>query len=334
MKKFAQLILIAFAVVILAGCKVVSSQVFKVQAPDGTEIYSPDMKHLATVSSGQAEIKLSEKTFYAYLLSRSQGSQDYIPFALDFKNTSENAAKYTMNLLGCTTLLSSGLIFVATGAGTGEYALLATGIAALGGGTLLFRNIKSKPYIQFQNGYRYLDLQTTNQDLVFSFPDNTISTRMSDAGSTIPSPTIRQTDKERTVSTTQQTSTARSRVISERSNRTLNIGAKKAEGTYLGNGNLRLDNKIIEDLNDIRIYVKMIDKSTVNVEVIEANGNSFFQKPSRYSVKQESSQKLILTHESIPYAIITINGMNMVYSHPRVNIDGNIYTLQIKGQKE
>ena len=120
------------------------------------------------------------------------------------------------------------------------------------------------------------------------------------------------------------------RHIGEKANRTLSDLAKSVSGTYNGKGTLTLNGEVIESYSSIKVIIKKIDNKTVSVDVIEG-GTSFFAKPGEYSVSQMPKGGYKLTNKAIPSAEITIDTKkNIRYTHPRINIDGTIYQLQIK----
>lgn len=333
MKKITEFISFTLFMTMLVSCKT-PSQVFNVQAPMGTEIYTPNLEYITTVSSGHAKIKLSGKNYYAYLLARSQNSQDYVPFALDYKNTNDDVRNLAA-FIGCEALLSSGLVCGTVGALEPNTALFVGGTAAFVGGVYYACKIGARRRsVQASFNYRYLDYQTTNQDIAFIYPADNASTKMLDPVNSFASQSGKYRQGENDAVEVQSSSMARSRVITDKVSRRLNVGAGKVEGGYVGNGNLSLNGEILEELTDIRVYLKYVDKNTVSVDVVEANGNSFFQKSSKYNVKQETSKKQILTHENIKDAVITIEGRNMKYMHPKVNIDNDIYVLKMTLKKE
>ncbi|MBO7317455.1 MAG: hypothetical protein J6U43_01875, partial [Bacteroidales bacterium] len=64
-------------------------------------------------------------------------------------------------------------------------------------------------------------------------------------------------------------------------------------------------------------------------------GVEFFGEASSYTVKRNSDKTYSLIHEKVSEATIEINAVNnMLYLHPRVNIDGDMYILEIKASKK
>lgn len=104
------------------------------------------------------------------------------------------------------------------------------------------------------------------------------------------------------------------------------------EGTYIGYGSLLQNDNIVEKYEKINISVKRINKNTVSVDVFES-GDAFFSSKTEYSIKK-NADKYLMSLKGIPSAVISIDAQgNLVYHHPKVNIDGEIYTLEINVKK-
>ena len=102
------------------------------------------------------------------------------------------------------------------------------------------------------------------------------------------------------------------------------------EGIYVGTGKLRLRDDIVERYSGIQVVITRIDKDRVDVNVVEDNGNEFFSNPSTYEIVKNANNSYTLTHSDISKATIKIDKhKNAIYLHPRVNIDGDLYVLEI-----
>lgn len=78
-----------------------------------------------------------------------------------------------------------------------------------------------------------------------------------------------------------------------------------------------------------------IDRNTVSVDVIDEQGESFFAAPGKYAVTPNKKGGFVLKHKSIPSALITIGkDRRASYVHPRVDIDGEIYKLDIRAVRK
>ena len=192
---------------------------------------------------------------------------------------------------------------------------------------LLSHEANSSLYVPFAvnfNNYKYYKNQSTNQDCRFvSFLDNgekknIVPTSFSDVTSTI----------------TKETTSTIARRKSTVSKRTLNDYAKNVSGTYTGAGYLAQKGKVVEEYSAMKVVVLRIDNNRVNIDVVE-NGESYFSSKTKYQVKKKGKNTYVLSLEGISGAFITIdNAGHLTYIHPKVNIDGEIYTLNITANKK
>lgn len=104
-------------------------------------------------------------------------------------------------------------------------------------------------------------------------------------------------------------------------------------GSYQCSGNLMDGNSTDEEYPSVQIVIKQVDKTNVSVEVIES-GESIFESPMEYTVKANGKNNYLLTLHGVPEATIEITKTGKItFLHKRVNINGDIYTLSIKGNK-
>lgn len=327
MKRLIPILTAMFLVCTLHSCR--TSQKIYVSARPGTEIYTPGKTLLATVpQDGKAKIKISSNGYYAFLLSRDAGTKDFIPFALDYKNhnyTLTRAAEGAGIVIAAAGVFSLLVGTIATVAGDEEVGtpffvagsaatLLGTGI----GGPMTARRSQT----QYKYRYKYLSFQQTNQDMAFTHPQLTFA-----------APAV-------AVDTTSTPSTRRivkpaSNANTDRAARSIRDNATKVAGTYAGTGRLLLGTEEVEAYETIKVVIARIDKNTVSVDVIDDRGESFFTSPGQYSITANKNGGYTLKHKSIPAATITIGkDKRASYVHPRVNIDNEIYKLEIKGAKK
>ena len=327
MKRLIELLGIVVCVILLHSCT--TSQKITVQGTPGTEIYSPTMDRLGVVgSNGKVSLKISRHTYYSYLMSKNAGANEFVPFALDYKHCNNTLAA-TGSLVGTSIALAGvlvGGISLAVGGDTPE--ITAVGAAMLGVGGLMA--IPSNHYYQKTHGddqFKYLNNQRTNQDISF-LP-------IRDTGY---NKTLQDYNNKYLATPTSEKSNNSSSIVARRkssvSKRTLNDNAKLVSGTYSGTGYLAQKGKIIEEYSNAKVVVLRIDNNTVNVDVVE-NGESYFSTKSKYQVKKKGKNTYVLSLNGIPDAFITIdNAGHLTYIHPKVNIDGDIYTLNITATKK
>lgn len=328
MKRLLELLGIVVCVILLHSCT--TSQKITVQGTPGTEIYSPTMDRLGVVgSNGKVFLKISRHTYYSYLMSKNAGANEFVPFALDYKHCNNTLAA-TGSLVGTSIALAGvlvGGISLAVGGDTPE--ITAVGAAMLGAGGLMA--IPSNHYYRKTHGddqFKYLNNQRTNQDFSFLPIKDTgyNKTLQNDDNKVLATPT-----SEKISSNSSSTVARRKSSVSRRS---LTDNAKFVSGTYTGSGYLAQKGKIIEEYSAMKVVVLRIDNNTVNIDVVE-NGESYFSTKAKYQVKKKGKNTYVLSLKDISDAFITIdNAGHLTYIHPKVNIDGEIYTLNITANKK
>lgn len=329
MKRLIEILGIVVCVILLNSCT--TSQKVTVQGTPGTEIYSPTMERLGIVGpNGKVSFKISRHSYYSYLMSKNAGANELVPFALDYKhcnNTLAAAASWLgMSLAGAGALM--GGISVAVGGDTPE--ITAIGAAMLGAGLLMA--IPSTSYFKKTHEFdefKYLKYQKTNQDFSFlPIKDMGYVKTMQDNDNMVITPHV--SDKANNGSSS-STATRRKSSVSKR---TLNDNAKLVSGSYFGTGYLTQKGKVIEEYAKIKVVILRIDNNNVNVDVFE-NGESYFSKTNKYQVMKKGKNTYVLSLDGISDALITIdNAGHLTYIHPKVNIDGEIYTLNLTANKK
>lgn len=326
-------ILLAILCSMITACSTMQS--ITINGTPGTEIYSPDKKKLATINqSGQANVNISSDDYYAFLLSRQQDSEQYVPFALDynFKSSAQTEALtytgMTLAFAGCACMLPATILLAAGVEDVGAILYLAgTGATGLGMGLGMPMDMRLQQ-TQYQYQYKYISPNSTNQDIKFEeivdngYQKNSIGTEKSSKAKSSSSSKSSTSSK----STSKQTK-------SSSSSRTLKDYAKIVSGTYVGDGVLRKGNEIIEQYDEIKIVIKRTNSTSVEVDVIE-NGVSYFDQKATYSIKK-GAKGYEMTIKDIPNARMNINSDKTIsYIHPSVEIDGDIYKLEITAKKE
>lgn len=169
-----------------------TSQSFVVSERPGTDIFSPQLKQLATIGSdGKAEVKLTCDHYYAYLFSRDAGADAYIPFALEVKRHNYAGSNFmegmsaTLAVAGLGAMIPSVIILC-----TNSESSVGGMLTAAGGGLTLAASVTGMVYNRrleqdmYSHRIKYLPNQTTNQDIhVTQFVDN----GMPRDGSSVPS---------------------------------------------------------------------------------------------------------------------------------------------------
>ena len=311
-----------------------TSQTLTIEGLPGTEILTPGLKNLGTIGSNhKAEITIPSDDYYAFLLARGNGSKELVPFALDYRNKKyrgtniQHGVGLGLAVVGLAGLLPATIMLAVDSENdvSGYIYAGAAGTAGIGCAIGMPANFRLQQ-TQYQYQYKYLSSQSTNEDFTFTHPiDNGFIRTVKNE------PQRSETYQGNTEETPVATATAaRRRGKTSAATRNLRDHGKQVAGTYVGTGKLLLNGEEVESYTDIKVVMKRIDKNNVLVEVYES-GEAFFNTGDKYSIKKAGNEKFTLSLKGIPSATITISkNKNMVYLHPKVNIEGEIYTLEIK----
>lgn len=333
MKRLIELLGIVICVILLHSCT--TSQKITIQGTPGTEIYSPAMERLGTVSSnGKVSFKISSDDYFSYLMSKNAGANELIPFALDYKRHSFIGTQilkwtgYTVVAAGAFSALVGGIACIG-GDGDevgGPFLAAGGGAAALGAIIGMPADMRSNQ-TQYEHKYKYLSVQETNQDVHFTqIVDVGYRKTKHNYDNNAPHVSDRANNGSPSSTATRRKSSV--------SKRTLNDNTKLVSGSYFGTGYLTQKGKVIEEYAKIKVVIARIDNNNVNIDVFE-NGESYFSKTNKYQVTKKGKNTYVLSLDGISDALITIdNAGHLTYIHPKVNIDGEIYTLNLTANKK
>lgn len=326
LKRLLRIALIATTIFSALSCS--TSQSIEIAGTPGTEIYTPDMSKITTISrTGKTKVSIPSSTYYAYLMSHRVGSDEFVPFAIDYKRCNY-VGKRTARVLSYPLAAAGVILAGATSTNNTYYihgslgGLLLTS-SGITGAIVLHKQLKQT---QLRYRYQYLSSQSTNEDFTFTRPtDNGFVRAVGNE------PQRSETQVENAEGTPAATSIGiRRRGKTSTAARNLRDNGKQVAGTYVGTGRLMLNGEEVESYTDIKVVLKRIDKNNVLVEVYES-GEAFFNTGDKYSIKKAGNGRFTLSLKGIPSATITISkNKNMVYLHPKVNIEGEIYALEIK----
>jgi len=305
---------------LLSSCSTTTT--FSVHGEPGTEILTPNKKTLATIdNSGVAKITNPDDDYYAFLLSHRPGTNDYVPFALDYKEQHYPGSQFLKGTgiaiagAGCFSIFTGLIALIAGEEDIAISFMTVGGIADLAGLAIgMPAGCRTDQKTHYYH-YKYLSTQKTNQDIQITkpvFESHVVETA---------------TNKETESS---QVSVSTKTLASSTAAKTLKSVSDEIGGTYVGTGKLEKGGEIIEEYNDIKVTVKKKSKDVVLVNVIESDGSKFFNSDGEYTVKKTSDGKYNLSLKDIDVATIKIDSSkSLIYIHPRVKIDNEIYTLNI-----
>lgn len=297
MRTFIRVSLLLTVCLAVSSC--VTKQKITVFGAPGTEILYPDYKKVGTIqSNGQLQFKLKlDGDYYPFLISHKPETEEYVPLALDYKHKNNSWIQPTWTIL---TISAVGIPISAA---------MSPFIEGFGNTTV-------------ENNFKYLTHQHTNDDFVFTEYANTGEKRAVGLSASIGT------------SITKQETFSTARTKTSKAARTLKDYGKAVAGTYRGTGKLRQGDTVVESYNNMTLTLERIDKNTVTVTVTDDYGEPFFSRADRYVIKKGRGRSYRLTLSGIPSATISVNDNGkLTYYHPKVNIDGDIYTLEISASK-
>lgn len=317
-------LLMMIGMVVFYSCS--SSQNITVKGTPGTEIYSPANTKLGVIDSA-GELKVSVPNggrFYHYLLSGKVGEGKLVPFALNYKHSGncelQNAMIYGGGSIALGATVSAGLLVEAGGTGALIGVTAVGGI--IGGIGLYLSNMNNGEY-----EYRYLSYQKTNEDLAFlPIQDTGYKKGVESVSCVVDDTPNRRVKASASVSSDNQTSASKRQIKKDVS--------KFVSGSYIGTGSLSQKGKIVEEYDLVKVLITRIDNANVLIDVVEG-GESFFSSKIRYQVVKKGKNTYVLSLNGVPGAsiIIDANG-RLTFMHPKVNIEGELYTLNINAEKE
>lgn len=310
-------LLIMIGMVVFYSCS--SSQNITVKGTPGTEIYSPANTKLGVIDSA-GELKVSVPNgggFYHYLLSGKVGEGKLVPFALNYKHSGNYELQNAMFYGGTCSMPLASLA-----GGIGGMIGVAAVEGIIGGIGLCLSNKNNGEY-----EYRYLSYQKTNEDLAFlPIQDTGYKKGVESVSCVVDDTPNRRVKASASVSSDNQTSASKRQIKKDVS--------KFVSGSYIGTGSLSQKGKIVEEYDLVKVLITRIDNANVLIDVVEG-GESFFSSKIRYQVVKKGKNTYVLSLNGAPGASIIIdkNG-RLTFKHPKVNIEGELYTLNINAEKE
>lgn len=301
----------------------------------GSEIMTPNGYTIATIpAGGQLKTEISDDGYFGLLLTKNPQTGDVVPFALNTYSSGHHGtyfAKYlglTLAAIGVAADVGSVIVLAADDESEGGKIAMLGGLALAGIGGSFGAPAHSRcDQTSYQYGFKYCTDQKTNSDLSFTKPEIRYFTPTASEPET-KTPRLRPNQKKGA-----QTAVGE---MNQKVSRKIKDDAKKVSGEYVGPGRILLGNEEMEALNGLTVRLERIDGKHIGLTLIEADGNDFFGTPIVFEVSkgaQKGSYKL--TQDGLKSCEIMIdkNGI-LVYKNPRLEIDGTVYTLTIKAEKQ
>lgn len=310
------------AIILLTGCGA-GKQTINVRSSGAGKVEIPDSENavIAINPNESVKITLDNSDYYGYLILNDAQSGLKIPMGLDYhaRKTSYNTtATATVGggllLMAAAPLIPIEEVFLATEAvGLGS---LITGVVMLGQKR---SDVLSYKYSYLYDKYQNLKIGDLSNKLLREDPSKEELTRE-------PQSTGSKRGRAQ--------SGASTNVESSPAKRSRNDLAQNVAGTYKGTGKLMKGKVVEEQYADVKLLIEPIDKTSVNVTVFE-NGEEFFESSLIYDVAANGKTGYKLTLRGMSDATITITKAGVAsYTHKKVNIDNEIYTLVLSVKKQ
>ena len=336
MNKIIKYIIFIFLCILTASCS--TTEKFTVTGTPGTKIYTPHKQQLATIGeNGQAQVEVTSDAFYGYLLTHDDRKNEWVPFALETKknkHTGTHAALYSCTFIASVGLIGeiAGLVAICSD-DENPFGVIATGAGAAllaGGGFSLVAPAERLRQVSYQYNFGYQSKQRANDDITLTKYQSPAAVSAANSQQSVAS-------RHRGKANTQQNTSPGAKAdpqVSTANHRVKRDYASQVAGNYSGNGVLKLNNIVDEQIDALIIKVTAVDKNTVEVVILEDN-SPFFNSKELYEVSMNNKGEYILTHKNIPSATINISKKGkMEYNHPAVMIESDKFTLNISATKK
>lgn len=299
-----------------------TSQTVTITGAPNTGIYTLGEHLLTTIpATGEVNLEISDNSCHPLLLSKAEGSQQFVPFALNYEkdthplNTVALVGAGTFGFIGVVGIIAGGASAGAGAEDVGIPMLAVGGLSMIPAGCLGGIAGQRSEQAAYKYSYKYLSRQKCNSDIHFTMPD------------------IQYVENRPSSRKNKLTQTADAK-ISTNKVRPGNDLAKKVQGIYVGSGKLRLDDTDIETMHGIKVVIERLSANEVSVAVIEQDGNSFFEETLTCTVENDKSggYSLVCTDNDAVSLIINQKGV-LTFANDNINIEDTVYSLSITGKR-
>lgn len=336
--KLIKLLMLILCVSALASCSTMEK--FTVKGTPGTKIYTPQKHELATIgNNGRVKIKVPSDAYYGYLYTHNDSLNLWVPFGLDNKKKNHAGAKaalaaeFTGASIGVGALLVGTIVAIASGGEEPLGAIMAGAGGALAGGGAFAGMVTSARMgqLSYQYNFTYRNNLSTNADLSLSNyitppillakPEKSTLSRLRSGKSS-----------DKNDSRNNQAQRTKNKQQNQRTKIQLKTKAEKVEGEYAGQAYLSQGRVRVEEFDAVTVIIAPVNDNTVTVDVV-VGSESFFDEPLTFKVRNTATNSYTLASRSQPNALITINGNELNFNHPSVNLGGNSYKLIVEASK-
>lgn len=332
--------LLCMIALLMVGVSCTTTEKVTFYVPSETKLYFPESADRAvTATSDRINLEIPSDMYCGYMLAQQPGSDVRIPIGIDYTtkyHTGTKAAMWSGMVAECAGgAIVLGSLIVAIGAsanGDDEGSSAAGCVAGVGGGLAL---------LGFGGGFpAYQRMRQTSYDYNFGY----------ERRQTVEIPTLspvllnpnkpkgyvekaEQKGNVRSKASSGKDVVASSNASGSKVNKTRSELSRKVAGTYQGQGSLMAGKSVEEHYSDISVVMERKDRNHVTVRVVES-GEDYFDSPLVYEIRSNKSGGYDLKIDKLPEATIQITKSGkLIFKHKKVNIDNQLYTLEITGQK-
>lgn len=342
--RFNNILLVILAGALLCATSCTTTEKFSVYAPSGTKIYTPynaSIPRGGEINSEKVEVVVPSDMYCGYILAQPAGSNLRVPVGLDYKtsrHTGTKASLYagmTLASVGVGTALVGCIAMIAANSAEDEDNTdlfgLVTGMGAVGAGVGAALGAPSQARLR-QTAYDYNFGYDKKQKLAIPALSPTL------LKPNPPKNYVKEETEQEKPATTRKKATSGKDVVKESAasskvNKSRSDHGKKIAGKYKGTGTLLSGRTVDEKYSEIYVVMERIDKNHVSVRILESD-EDYFDSPLIYVVKTNKNGGYTLSIEKLPEAVIQINkNGKLTFKHKKVNIDNQIYTLDITAER-
>lgn len=322
---------------ILSSCS--TTEKFYINSSTEGSLYlpsQPSAPYSQIVNGSPVKVEVPSDSYMGYVVLKDQNTGLDIPVGLNVHPKSRNVSKamiglgYTLTGVGLGAVVGGAIVVIAASSNEDDDVSAVGGIVTGAGGLLVGGGIGLGLPAQsrlHQLAYDYQFTYDKNQNM--ELPN--VSTKLLNEDPPKGTSENEVSPKRKKATSGEVVNPV---VNSTKAKKSRGDLANNVIGTYNGSGKL-LKGKVTDEIyDDVQIVIQRIDKTHVSVTIIES-GEDFFETPLKYEISANGRNGYRLVLDQLPGASIEIskNG-ELTFIHNKVNIDNDIYTLSIKGNKK
>lgn len=321
-------IFITIISLILTGCA--SSETFRFQSPINGKLYLLDEYSSVSnvIASDPVKVTVPSSTYYGMVILNDAETGLRIPVGLNM-HTRANPIGLEIAKYGGYFLLAAGIgaelggLMMDKNGDNGLPSIAVGAAATLVGLGIAVPGHARLDQLAYDYRFCYDSMQKPN---LSGLATKLLKQDPPKGGNPVPEPAKRKKAQSGDV--------APEKVTSSKAKKTRNDLGQIVAGTYNGTGKLMKGQIVDEQYPSITLIIERLDKTSVKVTVVESD-EDFFESPMIYDVASNGKKGYKLTMQGLPDATILITKEGVAtYTHKKVNIDNELYSLVISAKKQ